>query len=131
MNVRLTSDATASLVMLEPLERRVIVYLRLLRSATGRREVEHDRVARAGPGSEGSLDHLQRLESLMARAVDRPLDIGSIEDARATEDEMVLAQLIAAAADTIAPPSAGFGLRVSPTAPIPSRWRGRPSWPPA
>jgi hypothetical protein len=35
----------------------------------------------------------------MARAVDRPLVIGSIEDARATEDEMVLAQLIAAAAD--------------------------------
>jgi hypothetical protein len=35
----------------------------------------------------------------MARAINRPVVIGSIEDTRATEDEMVLARLVAAAAD--------------------------------
>jgi hypothetical protein len=100
MIIRPASETTVSLVMLEPLKRRVIMYLRLLRNAAaGRAEVEQDLVARAGLGSERSLNHLELLERLGSRALDRPLNIGSMEKARATEDEMVLAQLIAAAAD--------------------------------
>jgi hypothetical protein len=99
MNTLPVPEATESLVRLDPLERRVIVYLRLLRSTTGRREIEHDLVARAGSGTERTLDHLEGLERLMARAIKRPLVIGSIDDGRATKDEMVLAQLIGAAAD--------------------------------
>jgi hypothetical protein len=93
-------DTIATLVTLDALTRRVILYLRLLRtSPAGRREVEQDLVARAGPGSEHSLEHLERLEDLVARALDRPLDIGSVEDGRATGDEMVVAQLVVAAVE--------------------------------
>jgi hypothetical protein len=94
------SGPIPKLVTLDPLSRRVILYLRLLRaSPAGRREVEQDLVARAGPGSERSLEHLERLEALVSRALERPLDIGRIEHVRATGDEMVVAQLVAAAAE--------------------------------
>jgi hypothetical protein len=99
MSFQKASDTSPSLVTLDPLKRRGILYLRLLRSGpAGRMEVEQDLVARSGPDSARALDHLERLERLMSRAFDRPLDIGSLKAVRATEDEALIADLIATAA---------------------------------
>ncbi len=85
MATALASGATTSLVPLDPLERRVIMYLRLLRN--GRRgwaEVEQDIGARVGSGSQQALEHIERLEELMCHTISRPLDIGSVDDVQAT-----------------------------------------------
>jgi hypothetical protein len=100
MSFQKASDTSPSLVTLDPLKRRGILYLRLLRSGpSGRMEVEQDLAARTGPEGARALDHLERLEGMMSRALDRPLDIGSLEAVRTTEDEAVVADLIASAVD--------------------------------
>jgi hypothetical protein len=94
------SEAATSLVLLNPLERRVILYLRLHRSGRrGRAEVEQDIAARLGSGTEQALGHVERLERLISHAVSRPLDLGSMADVRATRDERIVAKLLGIADD--------------------------------
>jgi hypothetical protein len=93
-------DIAPSLVTMEPAGRRVITYLRLLRSApAGRGEVEQDIAARGGLARERPLEDLERMERLMTQALDRTLDIGGLYDSRATADEVIIAGFIAAAAE--------------------------------
>jgi hypothetical protein len=99
METASASAACTSLVLLDPLERRVIMYLRLLRSGRrGRSEVEQDILARVGFGAEEALEHMERLERLTACAISRPLNIGSVDDVQATSDEQMVSKLVGAAA---------------------------------